>query len=76
MAFLKIDSDQALTTAQQHGGDKVLEKAPDTPVIYVCDWNHNTNQLVWHVIYGTARDGAKLTVAVDASTGQFIRVEK
>jgi len=76
MAFLKIDSDQALATAQQHGGDKVLERAPDTPVIYVCDWNHNTNQLVWHVIYGTAREGAKLTVAVDASTGQFIRLEK
>jgi hypothetical protein len=76
MAFLKIDSDQALATAQQHGGDKVLEKSPDTPVFYVCDWNRNTNQLVWHVIYGASRDGAKLTVAVDASTGQFIRVEK
>ena len=51
IAFLKIDSDQAFATAQKHGGDKVLEKSPDTPVIYVCDWNHNTNELVWHVIY-------------------------
>ena len=76
MAFLKIDSDQAFETAQKHGGDKVLEKAADTPVTYVCDWNHNTNELVWHVIYGTSRDGAKLTVAVNASTGEFIRVEK
>jgi hypothetical protein len=76
MAFLKIDSDQAFTTAQKHGGDKVLEKAPDTPVIYICDWNHNTNELTWHVIYGSSRDGAKLTVAVNASTGEFIRVEK
>lgn len=76
MAFLKIDSDQALETAQKHGGDKVLEKAPDTPVIYVCDWNHNTNELVWHVIYGASREGAKLTVSVNASTGEFIRVEK
>jgi len=74
--FLKIDSDQALATAQKHGGDKILEKAPDTPVIYVCDWNHNTNQLVWHVIYGSSREGSKLTVSVDASTGEFIRVEK
>ena len=32
MAFLKIDSDQAFTEAQKHGGDKVLEKSPDTPV--------------------------------------------
>lgn len=76
VAFLKIDSDQAFTTAQKHGGDKVLEKEPDTPVTYVCDWNHNTNELVWHVIYGASRESAKLTVAVNASTGDFIRVEK
>jgi len=76
IAFLKIDSDQAFGTAQKHGGDKVLEKTPETPVIYVCDWNHNTNELVWHVIYGANREGAKLTVAVNASTGEFIRVEK
>lgn len=76
VAFLKIDSDQAFATAQKHGGDKTLEKDPTTPVTYVCDWNHNTNELVWHVIYGASRDSAKLTVAVNASTGDFIRVEK
>ena len=76
MAFLKIDSDQAVATAQKHGGDKVLETAADTPVTYICDWNPHTNELVWHVIYGAAREGAKLTVAVNASTGEFIRVEK
>lgn len=76
MAFLKIDSDQAFETAQKHGGDKVLEKAPDTPVTFVCDWNHNTNELIWHVIYGTSREGAKLTISVNASTGEFIRTEK
>ncbi len=75
IAFLKIDSDQALATAQKHGGDKIMEKAPDTTVVYVCDWNHNTNELIWHVIYGS-REAAKLTVAVNASTGEFIRVEK
>ena len=76
MAFLKIDSDQAFATAQKHGGDKILEKTPDLPVIYICDWNHNTSELTWHVIYGSSREGAKLTVAVNASTGEFIRVEK
>ena len=76
VAFLKVDSDQAFTEAQKHGGDKVLEKDAAIPVVYVCDWNHNTNELVWHVIYGDSRDTAKLTVAVNASTGQFIRVEK
>jgi hypothetical protein len=76
MAFLKIDSDQAVATAQKHGGDKILDKAPDTPVFYTCDWNHNTNELVWHVMYGASRETVKLTVAVNASTGEFIRVEK
>ena len=74
--FLKIDSDQALATAQKHGGDKVLEKSPDLAVTYVCDWNRNSNQLVWHVIFGANRESSKLTVSVDASTGAFIRVEK
>ena len=74
--FLKIDSDQALATAQKHGGDKVMEKTPDTPITYVCDWNRNTNKLIWHVIYGTGRENSKLTLSVDASTGEFIRVEK
>ena len=76
MAFLKIDSDQALATAQKHGGEEILQKEPDTPVFYVCDWNRNTSALVWHVIYGASRETAKLTVAVDASTGLFIKVEK
>jgi len=76
VAFLKIDSDQALDIAKKHGGDKILQEAPDTPVMYVCDWNHNTNQLIWHVIFGSAREGAKLVVSVNGSTGEFIRVEK
>jgi hypothetical protein len=32
MAFLKIDSDQAFAIAQKHGGDKILDKEPNTPV--------------------------------------------
>jgi len=76
IAFLKIDSDQALATAQKHGGDEILQKEPNNPVFYVCDWDHNKNQLIWHVIFGASRETAKLTVAVDASTGEFIRVEK
>jgi hypothetical protein len=76
VAFLKVDSDQAFTEAQKHGGDKVLEKDSKLPVIYICDWNHNTNELTWHVIYGGSREDAKLTVAINASTGDFIRVEK
>jgi len=74
--FLKVDTDKAFAVAQQHGGEKLLEKEPDTPVFYVLDWNRQTNELLWHVIYGTDRETAKLRVAVNASTGDFSRVEK
>ena len=75
--FLKVDSDKAFEgVAQKHGGDKVLQKSPDTPILYVLDWNHAGNMLVWHVIYGNSRDDAKLIVDVDGTTGEFIRTEK
>jgi hypothetical protein len=74
--FLKVDTDKAFAIAQQHGGDKLLDKEPDTPVLYVLEWNHLTNELLWHVIYGADRETAKLRVAVNASTGDFSRLEK
>jgi hypothetical protein len=76
IAFLKVDTDKAFEVAQAHGGDKLLEKTPDTPVLYLLDWSSATNELIWHVIYGTSRDEAKLRVAVNASSGDFMRVEK
>ena len=76
IAFLKVDSDKAYEVSKAHGGDKVLEKSPDTAIFYVVDWNRSSNELVWHVIYGDSRDNPKLRVAVDASSGDFLRVEK
>ncbi len=74
--FLKVDSDQAYETSQKHGGTKVLETNPETPISYVLDWNQAINRLVWHVVYGPSRGDAKLVVDVDASTAAFIRAEK
>ena len=74
-AFFKIDSDKAFETAQKHGGEKVMAQTADTPVTYRLDWNKSSNQLIWHVVYGV-RPNPKLRVAVDASSGDFIRVEK
>ncbi len=73
--YLKVDSDQAFDVAQKHGGDKILEKNPDQPVIYILDFNRS-NELIWHVIYGADRDTAKLRVAVNATTGEYMHVEK
>ena len=75
LGFLKLDSDQALEVAQKHGGDKFLETNKNAPVYYVLDWSRPTNELIWHVLYG-GKDDAKLKIDVNASSGEFIRVEK
>jgi len=75
LGFLKIDSDQAYGVAQQHGGEK-LTANPSQPVFFVLDWDAQNSQLVWHVIYGNTQDNAKLRIAVNASSGEFLRVEK
>jgi len=75
-AFIKLDSDKALEVAQKHGGDKILQKNPDNPIVYVLNWDGVTNELIWHVIYGDSPEDAKLRVAVNASNGEFLRVEK
>ena len=76
VVFLKTDSDKALEVAQKHGGDKLLAKEPNTPILYMIDWSKPTSELIWHIIYGANQYEAKLKVAVNANTGEFIRVEK
>jgi hypothetical protein len=76
IAFLRIDSDQAVGEADKHGGDKLIKQDTNTLVFYTLDWSGRENKLIWHVLYGPGRDEPKLRVAVDASTGLFIRVEK
>lgn len=76
IAFLKVDSDQAYGVAQKHGGDKIIAKNPKQPIFFVLDWDGQKSQLVWHVIYGNSNDESALRVAVNATTGEFIRVEK
>jgi hypothetical protein len=73
--FLKVDTDKAFDVAQQHGGKKIMEKDPKVSVGYVLDWDTQSNQLRWHVIYGGSESTGKLTVLVDASSGQFLRKE-
>ncbi len=74
--FLKIDSDKAYEVAQKNGGQKLTAKDPRQPIFFMLDWDGAKSQLVWHVIYGASQDDAKLRIAVNASTGEFLRVEK
>ncbi|MGA3054859.1 MAG: hypothetical protein ABSD63_11680 [Candidatus Korobacteraceae bacterium] len=74
--FLKVDSDSAYSVAQKHGGEKLTQKDAKQPVFFVLDWDAAKSQLLWHVIYGNSQDEAKLRIAVDATSGEFVRVEK
>ena len=76
LGFLKIDSDQAYEIAQKHGGEKLLKKDPKQPVFFVLDWDARKSTLIWHVIYGTSMDDAQLRIAINATSGEFDRVEK
>lgn len=73
IAFLRADSDKAFEIAQKRGGKKILDKDPKTPVRYLLNWDPQRNTLVWHVTYGEKN---LLRIAVNASTGEFIRVVK
>lgn len=75
LAYLKTDSDQAFEVAQKHGGKQLLEKNPNQEVIYILDWDPTSNQLRWHVIYGSSPNNSQLTVIVNASTGDFVHKE-
>ena len=76
IGFLKVDSDRAYEVAQKNGGEKLTRKDPKQPVVFLLSWDAAKNQLVWHVLYGDNPAEAKLRIAVDATSGAFLRVEK
>jgi hypothetical protein len=75
LAFLKVDSDEALDVAKKHGADKQLKKAADTNVFYALSWNPRENKLTWRVLLGDANE-PKLALDVDATTRAFMKTEK
>ena len=76
LGFLKVDSNDAIEVAQKHGGKKLLDKTPSLPIYYRLHWNAGDNALVWNVMYGGSGSDSKLNVVVNASSGQFIRIQK
>lgn len=72
LGFLRSDTDQAFKVAQEHGGKDLLAKDPTLPVQYRLEWSSRDNTAAWHVIYGQS----KLSVAVNATSGEYLRVDK
>ena len=79
MAFpsflLKVDSDKAYEVAQQHGGEAVLKKNAQQPVLYVLLFTPGKNALYWNVIYGTEEKTAGAGI-IHATTGAWVGASK
>ena len=76
LVYVKIDSDKALETAQKHGGAALLKKDPELPVNFSLNWEPRRQMLIWHVNYGKNSNEPDLSVVINATTSDFVRVEK
>jgi len=76
LMYLKYDSDQALQISEKHGGAALLKKDPNLPVNYALTWEPRRSMLVWHVMYGKSMNDPDLDIVVNATTNDFVRVEK
>ena len=74
--MLATDSDKAYEVALQHGGDALIKKDAQQPVIYTLDWDSKKKELVWGVVFGTSVANSKGVGIINANTGQFLRAGK
>jgi len=73
---IKADSDAAFRVSEDHGGKSLLEKDPGIEIRYAMMWDKGVKQLIWLVFYevkGTDISSAKLHVASNAQTGDFVQ---
>ena len=73
---IKADSDTAFRVAKEHGGKPLLERNPEIEIRYAMMLDKKVGQLIWLVFYdikGTDFSSAKLHVAINAETGEFIQ---
>ncbi|MGA7169252.1 MAG: hypothetical protein WBX08_08895, partial [Candidatus Sulfotelmatobacter sp.] len=62
--------------AQENGGEGILKKNPQQPILYALDWDSKNRQLVWSIMYGTSHSDSKGIGLVDATSGKFLRAVK
>ncbi|MGA6987439.1 MAG: hypothetical protein WBZ01_15400 [Terriglobales bacterium] len=74
--LLKSDTDKAFAIAQQHGGDAILKKDAQQPIMYVLLKDPKASVPVWYVIYGTSETDRKGIGVINATTGAFVRASK
>jgi hypothetical protein len=74
--LLTSDTDKAFAIAQQHGGDAIVKKDAQQPIMYVLLKDPMGSVPVWYVIYGTSETDRKGIGVINATTGAFVRASK
>jgi len=74
LGAIQIDTDKALETALEHGGNYV-KKNPDMPISYYLELDRKTNLPVWHVIWGQSAGSSNFSVLVEAAGGKFLSTQ-
>jgi len=74
--LLKTNSDQAFKMAQEHGGDALMKKDPQQPVVYVLEMSRGQTMPYWYVIYGRSLKENQGIGVINATTGAFVRATK
>jgi hypothetical protein len=75
-AYLKVDTDKALSVANKKGGAALLKKHPEQLVKFLLNWEQGKGRLLWRVAYGISEHDAPLRVDVNASTAEFVKIAK
>jgi len=80
LAFLsllvKTDTDKAFEIAEQHGGQAIINKDVQQPIVYVLLKDRKQNVPVWYVIYGQSENDRKGIGVINATTGAFVSAGK
>jgi len=71
MAAIKVDSDQAYTTAAEKSTD-YINKNPGKPVIFLMEMTKRFPDVTWRVIWGGSVGTSDYSVYVDGTTGQYL----
>lgn len=69
---LKIDTDAAMKTALEKGGEAFVKKHPDVPMTYLLELTPRFPQPAWRMIWGESVSASQFSVFVDAATGDFL----
>jgi hypothetical protein len=72
IASIKVDSDEAFTTAAAKGAD-YMKKNPAKPVIFLMELGKRFPDVTWRVIWGDSVGTSDFSIFVDGTTGKYLQ---